>query len=155
MDPAAFDTLVRSLSTADTRRRVLGRLIALLPVTGLGLTLEKTAARGRSHGPSHGHHPGKGTDIAQANARPRLMTRRPTCAMGVVPRGDSDGCKPVFCIPDQSPFCCSNPNCTPARLCNQSDVGQGCRVGDECRTGGSRSVRPKEGDFSHCATARS
>src|SRR5262245_7318923 len=38
MDPTAFDTLVRSLSTADTRRRLLGRLVAMLPVSGALLT---------------------------------------------------------------------------------------------------------------------
>ena len=34
MDPSAFDTLVRSFATADTRRRVLARLVAALPLAG-------------------------------------------------------------------------------------------------------------------------
>src|SRR5262245_22174608 len=60
MDPTAFATLVRSLAPPETRRRLLTRLTALLPVAGLGTMLEGAEARGRSHGRHRGHHPGKG-----------------------------------------------------------------------------------------------
>jgi hypothetical protein len=63
MDPTAFATLVRAIATAVTRRRLLGRLVALLPAAGIGMMREEgTEARGRSHGRNRGHHPGKGKD---------------------------------------------------------------------------------------------
>jgi hypothetical protein len=49
MDPTAFDTLARSFSQAGTRRRVLARLTALLPVAGLGMLLEEAADATRRH----------------------------------------------------------------------------------------------------------
>ena len=35
MDPTAFDTLTRSFMTAGSRRRLLARLVAALPIAGV------------------------------------------------------------------------------------------------------------------------
>jgi hypothetical protein len=62
MDPTAFDTLAHSFSTAGTRRRLLGVLIALLPVAGPVAPLEESAAQGRQHGHNRAHRPGRAKD---------------------------------------------------------------------------------------------
>jgi hypothetical protein len=60
MEPVAFNTLVRLIVGVGTRRRLLARFAAHLPVAGLVALREETEARGRHHGHHRGHHPGKG-----------------------------------------------------------------------------------------------
>jgi hypothetical protein len=104
MDPSAFDTLVRALTTPATRRRLLRRLAALLPVAGLGMVLkDATAARGRSHGFNRGHHPGKGKDNRKGQRNHDADAQEDDC--GGCPTGK------VCCGSGQTAACCDPRNC--------------------------------------------
>lgn len=69
MDPSAFDTLVRSFAAAHTRRRVLARLVAALPLAG--------ALVSRENGPgAHAAHPVARIQKRRAQRRKRARLRQ-------------------------------------------------------------------------------
>jgi hypothetical protein len=108
MDPSAFDTLVRSFATIETRRRVLARLAALLPVAGLGgLRGEDAAAWGRCHGRHRSHHPGTHKDHRKGKRKGHHKDHT---------GGQEDDCggcpqDQVCCGSGQSAACCDPRSC--------------------------------------------
>lgn len=158
MDPTAFDTLVRSFSMADTRRQVLWRLAALLPVAGLGLMPGQDAkGRGRSHGRNRAHHPGQRKDNSKGRRKGQTGTQEDDC--GGCPTGQvccgsgqsASCCDPRSCClssgGDGPLTCCSRPSC-----CLTQD-GPICCLGI-CEIDGSGNFRCQDGDPVAAQSAR-
>ena len=168
MDPHHFDTLVRSLTTGSSRRRVLGVLSAL-PLVGTALVgSDEEAKAKRTHktrSKDHGTGPEATSCARQCRTKASKQARRrcrkrcqipPECTTSAdCPTGEL--CESGVCLPlpDQ---CATNTDCDQCERCDDGVCVPQCQPDQVCRNGQCETVQctaDREcGDCSRCVEGR-